>query len=232
MFDLHIHHVKCICQLITDIVDQPCLIYTFIMLVYLSANHWHCWSTMFDLHIHHVCVLVRLSLTLLINHVWSTHSSCWCTCQIITDILDQPCLIYTFIMLVYLSADHWHCWSTMFDLHIHHVCVLVSLSLTFLINHVWFTHSSCLCTCQLITDIVDQPCLIYTFIMFVYLSAHHWHCWSTMFDLHLHHVMSLSAYHWHCWSTMFDLLIYTFIMFVYLSISNVTLYLSRHLYSV
>ena len=121
MSDLHIHHVCVLSQLITDILDQPCLIYTFIML----------------------SVFVSWSLTLLINHVWFTHSSCWCTCQLITDIVDQPCLIYTFIMFVYLSDYHWHCWSTMFDLHIHHVGVLVRLSLTFLINHVWSTHSSC-----------------------------------------------------------------------------------------
>jgi hypothetical protein len=92
-----------------------------LIIMYLSDYHWHCWSTMSDLHIHHVCVLS----------------------QLITDILDQPCLIYTFIMFVYLSDYHWHCWSTMFDLHIHHVGVLVRLSLTFLINHVWSTHSSC-----------------------------------------------------------------------------------------
>ena len=157
--------LKVICQIITGIIDQPCLIYTFFMFVYL----------------------VSLSLTFLINHVWSTHSSCWCICQLITDIVDQPCLIYTFIMLVYLSANHWHCWY--------------------------------------------QPCLIYTFIMLVYLSAHHWHCWSAMFDLHLHHVISLSAYHWHCWSTMFDLLIYTFILLVYLSAYKSLILLINHVWS-
>jgi len=133
MFDLHIHHVMYL-----SAYHWHCWLTMFDLhihhVIYLSAYHWQYWSTMFDLHIHHVGVLVSWSLILLINHVWSTHSSCLYTCQLITDIVDQPCLIYTSIICnvhLYMSAYHWYCLSTMFDLHIHHVGVFVSLTLIF-----------------------------------------------------------------------------------------------------